>query len=125
MLDATSLTRRERQILDVVYRRGEVTAALLERELEEAPGNATIRSLLKNLENKGFLRHRKENRCFIYSSAKPMAHVKENAVVHLVKTFFQGSPTRAINAILESSEIQGDELDELSQMIAKAKGEGR
>ena len=125
MASHQQLSRRERQIMDIVYSLGEVTATTLEREMADPPSNATIRSILKNLENKGLLVHSKHQRSFVYRSAKPMAGVTASAVNHLVKTFFQGSSLGAISAILDNSEIQQEELDELSKLIDAAKEEGK
>lgn len=117
------LTRRERQIMDVVYSKGEVTAACLEEALADPPSNATIRSLLRTLVEKGQLVHSKQKRRYVYRSAKPVASVAESAVDHLVQTFFQGSSLGAISAILDQSEIRGDELAEIARLIEAAKKE--
>ena len=120
-----SMTRREREIADIVYRLGTATAADIEAEMENPPSNATIRYLLRVLEEKQLLTHEKQGRRFVYKPAQSMVSVKESAINHLVRTFFQGSPLGAITAILKSSEIEAKELDALSELIEKAKEEGR
>lgn len=125
MEERHQLSRRERQIMDLVYSQEEVTASSLEKDLPDPPSNATIRSLLKTMEQKGLLIHHKENRRFVYRSAKPVERASQSAVKHLVKTFFQGSSLGAISAILDQSEIRHEELDELAQLIEAAKREGK
>ncbi len=120
------LSRRERQIMDAVFQLGEATANQIGETLPDAPSNSTVRMLLRILEEKSQLLHRKEGRSFIYRPALSPERVQASAISHLVKTFFGGSTTRAVAGLIDHSEAEltGEEVDELSNLIEQAKGEG-
>jgi BlaI family transcriptional regulator, penicillinase repressor len=124
---ATGLSRRERQIMDVVYRRGRATAAEVLEGLSEPPSYSAVRALLRVLEEKGHLRHEQEGAAYVYLPTVSRDAASRSAVKHLVHTFFEGSAERAMAALLDvsQSKLSKDELGRISQLIAAAKKEGR
>ncbi|MDJ0840208.1 MAG: BlaI/MecI/CopY family transcriptional regulator [Acidobacteriota bacterium] len=121
------LSRRERQIMDAVFRLGEATAAQIQEMMPEPPSNSTVRMLLRILVEKEQLIHRKDGRRFIYRPAVSPERAQATAVNHLVKTFFAGSTVRAVAGLLGHTQegLTEEEIQELSQLIEQAKGEGR
>ena len=120
----SQLSRRERQIMDIVFRRGEVTAAEIQALLPNAPGNSSIRVLLRILEDKGFLTHRLEQGRYIYKPTIAPEQAQQSALKHLLKTFFADSAPQIVAALLSTTDLTEEELDELAQMIDQArKGE--
>lgn len=117
------LSRRENQIMDIIHERGEATAVQIQELLPNAPGNSSVRTLLRILEEKGFLTHRVEGGKFIYTSVMPVDKVKQSVIKHLLKTFFEGSAPRAVAALLSTADLSEEELDELSLLIEQAKNE--
>ncbi len=118
------LPPRERQVFDALYARGEATAAEIHASIPDAPSNSAIRIMLSRLEKKGFVRHRVEEQRYIYAPAVPDRKVRQSAVRHFIETFFGGSPVGAAAALIGMSEkIDPEELDQLEQMIARARGE--
>ena len=120
LLDA-QLSRRERQIMDIVYTLGEATAEQVRERLPDTPGNASVRTLLRILEDKGQLRHRQENKCFIYRPVLSLEMAGSSALKNIINTFFQGSPQKTLVALLSLSreELSTIELDDLNIMIRK------
>jgi BlaI family transcriptional regulator, penicillinase repressor len=121
------LSRRERQIMDVVYRRGKATAADVQAELPDPPSYSAVRALMKVLENKGHLRHQQEGAAYVYLPTVPADSARRSAVRHLLQTFFGGSTEQAMAALLESSQakLSPGELDRIGRLIDAAKKEGR
>ena len=121
------LPPRERQIVDLLYVRGEATAAEICDSLADAPGNSAVRAMLGRLERKGFVRRQaSEGRSYVYAPAVPEAKAKQSALGQVVRTFFNGSPLGAATALLGMSENpEPEELDELERLIAKARKEQR
>src|SRR5436190_7029140 len=101
---ATHLSRRERQIMDVVYRRGHATAAEIREQLPDPPVAAAVRTLLRILEEKGHLRHEKDGPRHIYYPTTPRSIAQRSAVRHLLGTFFDGSRAAAVAALVDDSE---------------------
>jgi BlaI family penicillinase repressor len=122
-----NLSRRERQIMDAVYQLGEATAVDVLESIPDPPGNASIRKLLSILEEKGYLKHRREGHRFLYSPTVPAAQARDTALRHLLTTFFKGSVANATIALLSMSEqsLSEDELEAISELIEKSKQEGR
>ena len=122
-----SLSRRERQILDLLYRRGRATAAEVHEGLPEAPGYSAVRALLRILEEKGHVRHEAEGPRYVYRPAVPRDRARRSALTHLVETFFNGSTEQAVAALLDTSagRLQPKELDKLAERIEKVRREGR
>ena len=122
----TSLTRRERQIMDVLYRRGRIPAAEVMAELTGEPNYSTVRTQLRVLEDKGHVRHEEEGGRYVYAPAVPRHAARKSALKHLVETFFDGSAEQVVAAVLggEASRLSDEELDRVSAMIDKARKDG-
>ncbi len=129
MADALSsqLSRRERQIMDVIYRHGRVTAAEVLAELPEPPGYSAVRAMLRLLEEKGHVRHEQDGPRYVYVPTVHRDKARRSALRHLVRTFFDGSTEDAVAALLQSdgSGMSDEELSRLSKLIDSAKKEGR
>ncbi|MFG0305099.1 MAG: BlaI/MecI/CopY family transcriptional regulator [Phycisphaerales bacterium JB040] len=121
------LSRRERQIMDVIYQRGRATAAEVREALPDAPSDSAVRTLLRILEDKGHLTHEKEGVRYVYLPRTSPDVARESALSHVVKTFFAGSPAGAAAALLDMSagNLDADELDRLERLIEQARREGR
>ncbi|HTL56794.1 MAG TPA: BlaI/MecI/CopY family transcriptional regulator [Candidatus Limnocylindrales bacterium] len=121
------LSRRERQIMDVLHAKGTATAAEVLASLPDPPGYSAVRALLRILEEKGHVRHRREGARYVYLSRTSPQSAQRSALKRVVSTFFQGSVAQAMAALLESAdtEMSEAELDRLEQLIQKAKKEGR
>jgi predicted transcriptional regulator len=122
-----ALSRREREIMDVVYRLGEANAAEVAQRLPDRPGYHTIRVTMGILEKKGVLAHRTDGARYVYRPTLPLAQAKRTALDHTVRTFFRSSPRSAILALLDMSAetLTPAELDEIAAWIADARGEDR
>jgi predicted transcriptional regulator len=122
----TSLTRRERQIMDVLYRRNRATAAEVMAELTGEPNYSTVRTQLRVLEDKGHVRHDEEAGRYVYAPAVPRHAARKSALKHLVETFFDGSAEQVVAAVLggEASRLSDEELDRVSALIDKARKDG-
>jgi predicted transcriptional regulator len=123
----TTLTRREREIMDILYRRGRATAAEVLEDMTDAPTYSAVRALLRLLEEHGHAKHVQDGPRYVYLPAVARNDARKNALSHVVATFFDGSVEHAVAALVESSrtKLSKDELDRLAQLIAKAKKEGR
>jgi BlaI family penicillinase repressor len=121
------LSRRERQIMDVLHARGQATAAEVLAALPNPPGYSAVRALLRILEEKGHIKHHRDGARYVYLPRVSKAAASKSALRRVVSTFFQGSVTEAMAALLESSDakISDSELDKLQQIIHQAKKEGR
>jgi BlaI family transcriptional regulator, penicillinase repressor len=123
---AVQLSRRERQIMDVIYRRGRATAAEVLEDLPDPPGYSAVRALLRLLEEKGHVRHEQDGPRYIYAPTVNRERARKSALKHVVRTFFDGSATDAVAALLDSEgKLDSAELDRLSAMIEQARAEGR
>jgi len=120
------LSKREQQIMEVVYRRGQITASELTAELPGAPSNSTVRTLLRILEEKGQLVHEGLDGKYVYRPAVPQDSEGRNALGRVIDTFFKGSVSQTVAALLDERERLGaDEIEELERLIAKAKAEDK
>ncbi|APR84178.1 Transcriptional repressor, BlaI/MecI family protein [Minicystis rosea] len=124
---APSLTRREREIMDILYRRGRATAHEVLEDLADPPSYSAVRALLRLLEERGHVKHAEEGQRYVYSPAVARGEARRNALSHVVKTFFAGSVEQAVATLVESSrsKLSREELDRLSDLIDRAKKEGR
>lgn len=122
----TVLTRRERQIMDTLFRRGRATAAEVMEDLPGEPSYSTVRTQLRVLEEKGHVRHEEDGVRFIYMPAVARHAARKSALRHLVETFFDGSSEKAVAALLggEGSKLSDEQLDRIADLIAKARKEG-
>jgi predicted transcriptional regulator len=125
--DPDPLSRRERQIMDIVYRRGEATIRDVQGELQDPPSYSAVRALVRVLEDKGHLQHREDGPTYVYRPTVARDRVKASALTHVVNTFFGGSAREAVAALLdlEGRELSRSELDELGALIDQARKEGR
>ena len=123
----STLTRRERQIMDVLYRMGRGTVSEVMSELSGGPTYSTVRAQLRVLEEKGHLRHEEVGLRFVYIPAIPRHAIRKTALSHLLDTFFEGSPVKVVAALLgkDSSGISQDELKRISELIEKARKQGK
>src|SRR5262245_5752395 len=122
----SGLTRRERQIMDILYRRGRATAAEV---LDELPGDthySTVRTQLRVLEEKGHIRHEEEGLKYVYLPLVSRQTARKSALRHLVQTFFDGSTEKAVAALLggEATRLSDEELRRIAELITKARKEG-
>lgn len=124
---APSLTRREREIMDIVYRRGRATAHDVLGDLAEPPSYSAVRALLRLLEERGHVRHVQDGQAYVYMPAVARSDARKSALAHVVRTFFEGSVEQAVVTLVESSrtKLSRDELDRLAEVIDRAKKEGR
>jgi len=125
--DITDLTKREREIMEIIYRRGKATAAEVTTRLPGSPANATVRTMLHVLEGKGYLRHERDKSRFIYYPTIPLAKARRSALEHLLETFFKGAEAHAVISILKKSDakISQDEIESILELIEKTRKEGR
>ena len=121
------LSRRERQIMEAVYRLGDATVSDVMAELPDPPSYSAVRAMLGKLEAKGYLEHRQEGPRYLYLATVPRQEARESALERLVRTFFDGSTEKAVTALLDmsSGEMSDEELDRLSTLIQDAKKGGR
>jgi predicted transcriptional regulator len=121
------LTKRERQIMDVLYRLGRATADEIMEQVPGAPGYSTIRTQLRVLENKGHVRHEEQGLRYIYLPTVPRRSAGRSALRHLVDTFFDGSSAKAVAALLggEGSGISDDELQRIAELVNNARSDLR
>ena len=123
---ASRLSRRERQIMDVVYQLGEVTAAEVQERLPEAPSYSAVRAMLRILEDKGHVSHVEDGPRYVYRPVVARDAARQTAVSHLLRTFFDGSVEAAMTALLDATDrrLSGAEVDRLSALIEQRKREG-
>lgn len=123
---ATQLSRRERQIMDVIYRRGRATAAEVLEDLPDPPSYSAVRALLRLLEEKGHARHEQDGPRYVFLPTVNRDRASKSALTHVVRTFFDGSASDAVAALLDGdAKLDAAELDRLSAMIEHARKEGR
>src|SRR5437588_13066670 len=124
---STRLSRREREIMDVIYRLGRATAADVLEQLADPPSYSAVRALLRVLEDKGHLTHAQDGLRYVYSPVVPRTSARRSALRQVVRTFFDGSTAQAAAALLDLSEssLSQEEARQLAQLIEKAKREGK
>jgi predicted transcriptional regulator len=122
-----ALTKRERQIMDRLYRLGRATAAEVLDGLPGAPSYSTVRTQLRVLETKGHVRHEEQGLRYVYVPTVPRHSARKSALKHLVDTFYDGSTAKVVAALLggEVSSISDDELERIAELVANARGESR
>ena len=122
-----NLSRRERQIMDVIYELKEATASQVLDRLPSPPGYSAVRALLRVLEQKGHLSHRQDGPRYVFTPTLPRERARRSALRHLLKTFFDDSAEDAVAALLDISEdnLSTEDLRRLADLIKKAQGEGR
>lgn len=123
----TGLSRRERQIMDILYRQGKASASEVRELMDDAPSYSAVRAMLRVLEEKGHVRHQAEGLKYVYVPTVARDKAKRTAVKHVMETFFNGSPEQIVAALLDvaSTRLTREELDRMSQLIEDAKKEGK
>ena len=122
----TNLSRRERQIMDAVYRLGRATATDVLAQIPEPPSYSAVRAMLRVLENKGHLRHVLEGKSYAYYPTLARTRASRSALQNMLRTFFDGSTEKAVAALLDmSADLTEDEFARLSRLIDQARQEGR
>ena len=121
------LSRRERQIMDVIYARGHATAMEIIQEVPDPPSYSAIRALLAILERKGHVKHTRDGAKFVYAPIRARHHAARSAVKRLLQTFFEGSAEKAMAALLDSADAKfsDEELQRMSKLIDTARKEKR
>ena len=121
------LSRRERQIMDIIYRLGEATAAEVMENLPDPPSYSAVRALMRILEEKTHLRHRQEGPRYVYTPTVPLDVAKQSALKHVLSTFFEGSVSQAVAALLDlgRDDLTDAELERLARLIDLTQDEGR
>jgi len=121
------LSRRERQIMEILYQHGKASAAEVRAAMEDAPSYSAVRAMLRVLEDKGHVKHQAEGLKYVYVPVVARDKAKRSAMKHLLDTFFSDSPEQVVAALLDvsSRRLTAVELDRMSQMIDKVKREGK
>ena len=121
------LSRRERQIMDILFRLGRAAAAVVRKELPGSPSLSTVRTQLRILEQKGYVRHEEQGLRYVYRPVSTRRAARRSALRHLVGTFFEGSAEQAVAALLggEAKHLTEPELDRIAQFVADAKAAQR
>jgi predicted transcriptional regulator len=121
-----SLSRRERQIMDVLFRLGRATAAQVMSDLPQDTTYSTVRTQLRVLEQKGHVRHEQDGVRFVYLPAIPRHAARKSALRHVVETFFDGSPEKAVAALLggEAAKLSEEQLERIAAILEKTRKEG-
>lgn len=127
MTPMPALSRRERQIMDILYRRGRATAADVKADLPGDPADSTVRTQLRVLETKGHVRHEEEGLRYVYLPAVPRHAARRSALRHLVDTFYEGSTAKVVSALLgaDGSKLSDEELERIAGIVARARREAK
>src|SRR5262245_43322282 len=127
MSQPDQLSRRERQIMDILYRSGKASAAEIQAVLPEPPSYSAVRAMLRILEEKGHIRHEEQGLKYVFLTTVPHERAKRSAMKHLLDTFFNGSAEQAVAALLDASaaSLTREELDRMAELIRKARKEGK
>jgi len=123
----STLSRRERQIMDFLFSRGRASAAEVLEGIPDPPSYSAVRALLRTLEEKGHVVHEEQGRAYVYKPTIGREQARKTALKHLLKTFFGGSTEQAMAALLDmpGQRMGRDELDRLGELVERAKREGR
>ncbi|HEX4227466.1 MAG TPA: BlaI/MecI/CopY family transcriptional regulator [Bryobacteraceae bacterium] len=121
------LSRRERQIMDVLYRLGRATAAEIQQSIPDPPSYSAVRAMLRVLEEKKHIRHEEKDLRYVFVPIVPRDKARRSAIRHLLDTFFEGSPEQAVATLLDvsSRSLSAEDYDRLAALIEKARQEGR
>jgi predicted transcriptional regulator len=122
-----SLSRREREIMDILYRRGRATVAEVMSELSGTPAYSTVRAQLRVLEEKGHIRHEAQQLRYVYLPSVPHRVIRRSALKHLVDTFFDGSSAKLVAALLggEAAKLSDEDLDHIARLVKNVRSESR
>jgi predicted transcriptional regulator len=121
------LSRRERQIMDFLFRHGKATVAEVLEGIPKPPSYSAVRAMLRTLEEKGHVTHEEDGRAYVYRPTVARDQARRSALRHLLSTFFAGSTEQAVAALLDLSgpKLSDDELDRLARLVDQARNEGR
>lgn len=124
---ANQLSRRERQIMDILYQREKASAAEVKVAMDDAPSYSAVRAMLRVLEEKGHVKHENEGLRYVFVPCVNREKAKRSAVKHLIDTFFRDSPDQVVAALLDvsSKRLTNAELDSMAELIEKARREGK
>jgi predicted transcriptional regulator len=127
MTEDQSLSRRERQIMDILHRRGRASAAQVHEAMPDAPSYSAVRALLRILEDKGHAKHRQDGPRYVYLPTQPAARARRSALRRVLSTFYGGSVELAVAGLLEAADtrLSEAEMNQIQSLINKAKKEGR
>ena len=125
MATPAQLSRRERQIMDIVYRRGAATAAEVMADLPDAPSYSAVRAALRLLEERQHVKHRMDGARYVFLPTVPREKAQRTALHHLVRTFFAGNAAEVVNALVEDERMAPDDLDRLARLIEDARRGGQ
>src|SRR5215469_16354035 len=126
-MSLAGLSRRERQILEILYLRGRASAAEVKAAMADAPSYSAVRAMLRVLEEKGHVKHQAEGLKYVYLPVVGPDRAKRSAMKHLLETFFRDEPEQAVATLLDvtSRRLTPEELDRMAEMIEKARKEGK
>jgi BlaI family penicillinase repressor len=121
------LGRRERQIMEIVYQRGQASVAQVLQAMPDPPSYSTVRTMLRLLEEKGHLRHKEDGRKFVYAPVVAPGKARRSALKNVLATFFNGSVAKAVASLIEieKGQLTGDDFDRLAELIDRARKDGR
>jgi predicted transcriptional regulator len=127
MTAMAGLSRRERQIMEILYQRGKASASEVRESMEDAPGYSAVRAMLRVLEEKGHVKHEADGLKYVYVPMVTREKAKRSAVKHLLDTFFNDAPDQVVAALLDvsSKRMKREDLDRMAEMIEKARKEGK
>jgi predicted transcriptional regulator len=120
-----TLSRREREIMDILHRRGRGTVGDVMTELTGEPAYSTVRAQLRVLEDKGHVRHEEEGLRYVYVPAASRQAARRSALKHVIDTFFEGSPEKVVEALVGRERLSDDELERMARLIDKARKDGK
>ena len=125
--EATALSRRERQVMDILHRRAEATVAEIMAELPDPPTYSAVRSVLRILGEKNLIRYKEDGPRYVYYPAQDTEEARDDVLAHVVRTYFAGSPEQAVTALLRMSDVdmKADDIDRLRASIRNARKTGR
>ena len=123
MADDSGFSAREREIVDIVFRLGDATASQVIEQMRDPPSRSAVRTFLRILEDKGHLRHSTRGREYVYRTTKSRSRTGQRAVLHVIRTFFEGSMSNAMASYLAdpSADLSANELRELAKLIEQAR----
>lgn len=127
MSGASPLSRRERQIMDILHRKAKATSAEIREAMADPPSYSAVRAMLRILEDKGHVTHEQDGLRYVFVPTEPPEQARRNALRHLLTTFFEGSAERAVAALLDGpgQKLKPEELERLGKLIDEAKRKGR
>jgi predicted transcriptional regulator len=123
--DPNQLSRRERQIMEVIYSHGRATAAEVRENLPDPPSYSAVRAMLRILEDKGHVVHENDGPRYVFLPTVPREEARETALERLVETFFGGSPESAVAALINRDGLDAEALERIAEHVAEARNEGR